>query len=70
MILTASGLGVSAVLKSLHAIGWVHRDISAGNIMVEKSTGVVKLADVEYAKEIGRSNGSGHHDARTVRPLL
>lgn len=61
---------LSPVLKSLHAIGWVHRDISSGNIMVDTLTGVVKLADVEYAKMIGRSSGSEHHDVRTVRLSL
>lgn len=56
-------------LKSLHAVGWVHRDISAGNILVDGKTKIAKLADVEYAKQIGRRSGDGHHDIRTVRPF-
>lgn len=59
-----------SVLKSLHAVGWVHRDISSGNILVDEATKTVKLADVEYAKKIGHHFGDGHCDSRTVRSLL
>lgn len=55
------------VLSSLHAIGWVHRDISLGNILLLDGTPpVVKLADLEYAKEVGPSP-DGQHEMRTVR---
>lgn len=36
-------------LKILHAIGWLHRDVSIGNILI-KPNGSVVLADLEYAK--------------------
>lgn len=51
------------VLKALHEIGWVHRDVSSGNILTDGD--VVKLADLEYAKKIGKTTG-GHHEIRTV----
>ncbi len=38
-------------LKALHHSGWVHRDISSGNILVD-STGCAKLGDLEYAKRV------------------
>lgn len=43
----------------MHKSGWVHRDISLGNILVVD--GVAKLSDLEYAtrnteqKELGRT---------------
>lgn len=42
----------AAALEVLHKVGWVHRDISIGNILVARSDdgAVVKLADLEYAK--------------------
>lgn len=58
----------SIVLRALHAAGWVHRDISSGNVMVT-SDNVVKLADVEYAKRIENS-GVKCHDIRTVRIIF
>lgn len=62
---TSSNL-TTLVLLSLHAIGWVHRDISSGNVLVLAGPApVVKLADFEYAKEIGASTG-GKHEIRTV----
>jgi len=49
------------VLQLLHKSGWVHRDISPGNLM--RIGGSVKLADLEYAK---RLDSDKTHDFRTV----
>lgn len=58
------------VLLSLHAIGWVHRDISSGNVLVlDGPAPIVKLADFEYAKEIGETTG-GKHEIRTVSKTI
>ncbi|KAJ3543489.1 hypothetical protein NM688_g5850 [Phlebia brevispora] len=43
---------VCAALKLLHQAGWVHRDISLGNMMVDES-GHARLADLEYVKRMG-----------------
>lgn len=40
-----------AALKVLHTHGWVHRDISAGNVLVD-TNGQAKLVDLEYASNI------------------
>ncbi|KIP01559.1 hypothetical protein PHLGIDRAFT_38259 [Phlebiopsis gigantea 11061_1 CR5-6] len=47
-------------LYHMHAAGYVHRDISAGNILVVG--GKAKLGDVEYAKEEHDDSG---HEVRT-----
>ncbi|GJE97376.1 hypothetical protein PsYK624_135920 [Phanerochaete sordida] len=39
---------IVTVLKVMHQCGWVHRDVSAGNVLVVDGQGI--LADVEYAK--------------------
>ncbi|KAJ3545073.1 hypothetical protein NM688_g5672 [Phlebia brevispora] len=39
-------------LKLLHEAGWVHRDISDGNIMLDE-LGHARLMDLEYAKRLG-----------------
>lgn len=57
---------VLPVLELVHRAGWVHRDISSGNIFISK-TGVVKLGDFEYAKRL-RSTGEEDGDIRTVCP--
>ena len=47
---------------------WVHRDISAGNIiLVKDAKGKVigKLSDLEYARELS-STPVGHRDPKTV----
>ncbi|KAI0924108.1 hypothetical protein AcV5_010537 [Taiwanofungus camphoratus] len=49
------------VLRLMHRNKWVHRDISAGNILVDKASNV-KLGDLEYLKRI---NQDGTHDIRT-----
>ena len=55
--------------------GWIHRDISVGNILVveigrdadKKVIRQVKISDVEYAKEV--DNTEPAHSLRTVSPL-
>ena len=49
-------------LTVLHTLGWVHRDVSSGNILVVDDG--VKLADLEYAK---REGDTSLHGIRTVR---
>lgn len=48
----------------MHKAGWVHRDISVGNILFHERDGnlVVKL---EYAKQYLRDD-KGVHEMRTV----
>lgn len=52
-------------LRGLHELGWVHRDISAGNILVT-AKGHAKLSDWEYAKEYDTHRVATAHDIRTV----
>lgn len=51
-------------LEGLHEAGWVHRDISPGNILITE-TDSVKLSDWEYAKEFDAKLPIVH-DIRTV----
>ncbi|KAI5114979.1 hypothetical protein M0805_009937, partial [Coniferiporia weirii] len=52
---------ISKVLEYIHACGWVHRDISAGNIYwYESKRGL--LGDLEYAKKTGVD---AEHEVRT-----
>ena len=53
-------------LQLIHLAGWVHRDISTGNVLIDKA-GKVRLADFEYAKKMDEESNS--HDIRTVRIL-
>ena len=48
---------VLAVLE-LHNSGWLHGDLQPRNIMVNKSTGDVKLIDFEWSLPIGHKGGS------------
>lgn len=50
-------------LASLHMLGWVHRDISSGNLLI--GNGQLKIADFEYAKKM-TNPGDNVHDIRTV----
>ncbi len=36
----------------MHTAGWVHRDVSIGNILIDE-TGHGRLVDLEYAKRMG-----------------
>jgi serine/threonine protein kinase len=61
------------VLKCLHEAGWVHRDISSGNILIHEKDGIrqVKISDYEYAKQFnGDNKTSTIHEIRTVRAGL
>ncbi|CCM06760.1 uncharacterized protein FIBRA_09058 [Fibroporia radiculosa] len=49
------------VLQFLHEAGWVHRDLSTGNILI--LNGKVKLADFEYAKRL--DDQADAHEIRT-----
>ncbi|KAI5115422.1 hypothetical protein M0805_004009, partial [Coniferiporia weirii] len=52
---------ISKALEYIHACGWVHRDISAGNIYwYESKRGL--LGDLEYAKKMGVD---AEHEVRT-----
>ncbi len=55
-------------LTALHELGWIHRDISVGNILVEGQNGPAKITDLEFCKRIDASGPP--HDGRTVRVLL
>ncbi|CCM05348.1 uncharacterized protein FIBRA_07562 [Fibroporia radiculosa] len=50
----------ATVLRFLHEAGWVHRDLSTGNILI--FNGKIKLADFEYAKQVDIPSS---HDIRT-----
>ena len=39
----------------MHECGWVHRDISIGNILVD-SAGRARLSDLEYAQKMDESD--------------
>ena len=49
----------------MHECGWVHRDISAGNVLLYEAVG--KVADVEYAKH---KDDQINHGIRTVGSTL
>ncbi|KAI6016905.1 hypothetical protein BKA83DRAFT_4329397 [Pisolithus microcarpus] len=53
-------MDVHKALQLLHSIGWVHRDISTGNVLYWGGMG--KLADLDYAKHI---DSSVTHEVRT-----
>ena len=48
-------------LRIMHQHGYVHRDVSTGNIISHDGHG--KMADLKYAKKIGTG---GAHEVRTV----
>jgi hypothetical protein len=49
-------------LQIMHIVGYVHRDVSAGNILFWKGTGI--LSDLESAK---KTTDLSIHEVRTVR---
>lgn len=58
-----------SVIFELGTIGWVHRDLSVGNVYLYKTEDIMtaKLGDFEYAKKIDEDTVS--HDFRTVCPF-
>ena len=44
-------LNDSTALEGMHLSGWMHCDVSAGNILVD-AEGRTKLVDMEYARRI------------------
>jgi hypothetical protein len=52
---------VTIALEIMHILGYVHRDVSAGNILFWKSAGI--LSDLEFAK---KSSDLTIHEVRTV----
>ena len=52
-------------LQIMHKYGWVHRDISTGNILLVD--GVVKISDLEYAKKMDDKTS---HNGRSVCSTL
>ena len=49
-------------LRALHTCGWVHRDISTGNILITPDG--PKIVDLEFAKRV--DDTSEIHERRTV----
>lgn len=64
MIILANHNVMLLALKLLHSSGWVHHDVSSGNILLEHD-GNVRLADFEYAKRMGTGD-----ESRVVRTLF
>ena len=54
---------ILSVLHALHRLGWVHRDISYGNVLIVEGRG--KITDLEYSKRV--NDNTGPHGIRTVR---
>ena len=50
-----------AVFRFLHGSGWVHRDVSVGNMYLYEGRGV--LGDLEFAKNMADTS---QHEVRTV----
>lgn len=48
-------------LRYIHEAGWVHRDISTGNIYLFENRGL--LSDFEYARPMGKG---AEHEVKTV----
>ncbi|KAF5363267.1 hypothetical protein D9756_001093 [Leucocoprinus leucothites] len=64
-------MDVSTALVLMFLAGWVHRDVSTGNIIVVNVGGHVRglLSDLEYAREFGRIN-KGASDPKTGTPFF
>ncbi|KAG8975113.1 hypothetical protein FRB93_000655 [Tulasnella sp. JGI-2019a] len=61
--------GASRALAALQLLGWVHRDLSMGNVYLS-SNGAGKISDLEYARKLIDSNGREDKDlSRTVGTL-
>lgn len=55
---------IHAVLRVFHKLGWVHRNLSSGNIMLVGD--VVKISDLEFCKKMDEAGDDRPHDIRTV----
>lgn len=55
-------------LRLLHSLGWVHRDVSTGNIL--RFGDGVKLCDFEYAKNMAENKDRTISDSSIVRHLI
>ncbi|KAG9020639.1 hypothetical protein FRB95_003837 [Tulasnella sp. JGI-2019a] len=61
--------GASRALAALQLLGWVHRDLSMGNVYLS-SNGAGKISDLEYARKLIDSNGREDKDlSHTVGTL-
>jgi len=63
----AKSLTLPTALRVMFCAGWIHRDISTGNILAiqdENGRWKIKLADLEYAKRFPSVEGSS--DPKTV----
>lgn len=62
------------MLRLLFLAGWVHRDISSGDILLYQSNngpGQGKIGDLEYAKEfVDETDHSAGGDPKTVRDVV
>jgi serine/threonine protein kinase len=55
------------IVLHTHGDGWVHRDISPGNILLDKDGKRVILSDLEYAKSLADDRS---HEIRTVTSFI
>ncbi|KAF6754776.1 hypothetical protein DFP72DRAFT_1009369 [Ephemerocybe angulata] len=63
----------SAVLILMFCAGWIHRDISTGNVLAMKESDgkwLLKLADLEYAKEFPSPGQKARADWKTGTPYF
>ncbi|KAF8875853.1 hypothetical protein BD779DRAFT_203594 [Infundibulicybe gibba] len=69
-VITGVAADCLTALQLLYCAGWVHRDVSSGNILAYKVAGTMrgKLADLEYAKKFPLNSGSD--DPKTGTPFF
>ncbi|KAJ3793984.1 hypothetical protein GGU11DRAFT_811558 [Lentinula aff. detonsa] len=58
---------VLLALHWIHSAGWVHRDISDGNLYYHKERNIGLIGDLEYAKKV---DDQLHHNVRTGTPYF
>ncbi|KAJ3826993.1 hypothetical protein F5880DRAFT_1316788 [Lentinula raphanica] len=54
-------VGILIAIYHIHAAGWVHRDISGGNLYYYKGRNVGLLGDLEYAKRVDDHSQESAH---------